>query len=147
MDDTTLAEVKVAIRVLRTKLVPVLKTLGDQDRRELPRLGDKTAEFVRKAFEYSGLHPDLVPGYLDRSAFETDLGALARLRTLERELAPVSLALEDSILLAGSEAYQAALLFYNHVKLAKRANQGASAVVYDDLASRFPGNSAPPASK
>jgi len=147
LDDVTLTEVKAAIGVLRTKLVPVLKTLPDQDRKELPRLGDKTTEFVRKSFEYSGIHPDLVPGYVDRPAFKTDLDALAVLQNLERELAPVNLALSDSALLAGSEAYQAALLFYNNVKVAKKANQGAAASVYDDLSARFPGSPAKKAPK
>ena len=140
LDDATLTEVRAAIGVLRTKLVPALKTLSDQDRRELPRLGDKTAEFVRKSFEYTGIHPDLVPGYVDRAAFKTDLDALALLQNLERELAPVNNALGDSVLLSGSEAYQAALLFYNNVKVAKKVNLGSSTSVYNDLAARFPGS-------
>jgi len=139
LDDATWTEVKAAIGVLRTKLVPALKTLSDQDRRELPKLGDKTTEFVRKAFEYTGIHPDLVPNFVDRAAFKTDLDALIALQNLERELAPVNDALADSSLMAGSEAYQAALLFYNNVKIAKKANLGSSATVYDDLSSRFPG--------
>jgi hypothetical protein len=142
LDDATLTEVKAAIAVLRTKLVPYLKTLPAKDRHELPKLGDKTSEFVRKAYEYTGIHPDLVPGYLDRSEFKTDLDALVTLQNLERELAPVNDALGDSILLTGSEAYQAALLFYNSIKTAKKVNAGASASVYDDLSARFPGSAA-----
>jgi len=139
LDDQTLAEIRAAIGVLRTKLVPQLKTLSTEDRKELPKLGDRSTAFVQKAYEYSGIHPDLVPGYLDRRAFRTDLDGLAQLQALERELAPVTDALSDSILLAGSEAYQAALLFYSNVKAAKKINIGSSASVYDDLASRFPG--------
>ena len=139
LDDQTLAEVKQAIGVLRTKLVPLLKTLSLQDRKELPKLGDRTVEFVRKSYEYTGIHPDLVPAFVDREAFKVDLDALSALQSLERELAPVNAALEDSIVLAGSEAYQAALLFYGNVKTAKRLNIGASASVYDDLSVRFPG--------
>jgi len=139
LDDATLTEVRAAIGVLKARLLPVLKTLSVQDRKELPKLGDRTAEFVRKAYDYTGIHPDLVPGYLDRTAFKTDLDALALLQNLERELAPLNDALGDSVLLAGSEAYQAALLFYNNVKTAKKVNVGASASVFDDLSARFPG--------
>lgn len=141
LDDATLTEVQKAIGVLRAKLVPVLKTLSTQDRKELPKLGDKTTEFVRKSYDYTGIHPDLVPGFLDRAAFKIDLDALVALQNLERELAPVTEALSDSILLAGSEAYQAALLFYGNVKAAKKINIGSAASVYDDLAARFPGGS------
>jgi len=53
----------------------------------------------------------------------------------------VNAALEDSILLAGSEAYQAALLFYGSVKTAKARSIGDASLVYDELAVRFPGAS------
>lgn len=139
LDDASLAEVRQAIGVLKTKLVPLLKTLSVQDRRELPKLGDKTMAFVQKSYEYTGVHPDLVPGYLDREAFRVDLAALQTLQGLERELAPVTEALADSIMLAGSEAYQASLLFYNNVKVAKKVNLGSAASVYEDLSARFPG--------
>ena len=139
LDDATLTEVKAAIGVLRTKLVPLLKTLTVQDRRELPKLGDKTTAFVQKSFDYTAVHPDLVPGYLDCDAFRIDLEALKVLQSLERELAPVNDALADSVMLAGSEAYQAALVFYNNVKTAKKVNIGSAASVYDDLSDRFPG--------
>ena len=139
LDDQTLNEIRAAITVLRTKLVPLLKTLPAQDRKELPKLGDKSTAFVQKAFEYTGIHPDLVPGFLDRQAFQIDLEGLQQLQSLERELAPVNDALSDSILLAGSEAYQAALLFYGNVKSARKVNIGSAASVYDDLAARFPG--------
>jgi len=79
LDDQTLAEVKQAIGVLRTKLVPVLTNLTAQDRQEIPKLGDRTTEFVRKSYEYSGIHPDLTPSFLDRGEFKIDLDALASL--------------------------------------------------------------------
>lgn len=142
LNDATMVEVRQAIGVLKTRLLPHLKTLGVQDRKELPKLGDKTTAFVQKSFEYSGVHPDLTPGYLDRDAFRVDLEALQLLQGLERELAPVTEALADSIMLSGSEAYQAALLFYNNVKTAKKVNVGSSAAVYDDLSARFPGGAA-----
>jgi len=142
LDDTSLAEVRQAIGVLKAKLLPVLKSLSVQDRKELPKLGDRSMVFVQKAYEYTGIHPDLVPGYLDRQAFRVDLECLQQLQSLDRELAPVVDALADSIVLAGSEAYQAALLFYGNLKGAKKVNVGASASVYDDLAARFPGTAA-----
>lgn len=147
LDDLTLAEVKKAIGVLKTKLVPHLKKLSAQDRKELIKLGDKTTEFVRKAYEHTGLHPDLVPGFLDRDEFRIDLEALAALQTIERELASVNAAIEDSIVLCGSEAYQAALLFYGAVKSAKSRNIGDAALVFDELSVRFPGSASAKAAR
>ena len=62
LDDATLTEIKAAVGVLRTKLVPLLETLSAKDRHQLPKLGDRTSEF------------------------KTDLDALASLQALEREL-------------------------------------------------------------
>ncbi len=142
VDDATLTEVRAAITVLRTKLVPLLKTLSEQDRRELPKIGDRTMPFVEKSYDYTGIHPELVPAYLDRDAFRTDIEALKLLQGLERELNPVMTSLADSIMLSGSEAYQAALLFYNNVKIATKVNLGSSSAVYSDLSARFPGATA-----
>ena len=69
----------------------------------------------------------------------THSGPASNLQNLERELAPVNEALTDSILLAGSEAYQAALLYYNNVKVAKKVNVPSATSVYDDLSARCPG--------
>jgi len=139
LDDATLTEIRAAFAVLTKKLLPILKTLGEQDRKELPKIGERTMPFVEKSFEYVGRYADLVPAYLDVEAFRVDLQALKLLQTLERELAPIMDALADSIILVGSEAYQAALLFYNNLKLAIKINLGASATVYNDLSARFPG--------
>ena len=42
-------------------------------------------------------------------------------------------------MLVGSEAYQAALLFYNNLKVATKANLGSSPAVDSDPPTRFPG--------
>jgi len=102
-------------------------------------MGDKTAEFVRKALDYARLNPDLVPPFLDVGDLVVDLDAVRLLREFQRTLAPLVEALDDSIILSGSEAYQAALVFYTNVKTAARVNQRNAAVVYDDLSTQFPG--------
>lgn len=46
--------------------------------------------------------------------------------------------LDDTMMLAGSEAYVAALAFYNAVKGVGRANVPGAALIYEDLRGRFP---------
>jgi hypothetical protein len=137
--DADLAEIRGAIGVLRAKLAPHLKSLTPQDRQELPKMGDKTLAFVQKAFEYGTLHAELAPGYLDFKALETDVKAVELLRELSMNLDPLNEALNDSLTLSGSEAYQGALLFYSNVKAAARAKASGAEAIYDDLSSRFPG--------
>jgi len=138
-DPAELKQITDAIGVLNATLLPKLKTLSTQDMREIPKMGDKSVAFVQKAFEYSQIHPDLRPAFLDVAAFQIDLDSLATLHRLDRSLNPVVNALSDSMALAGSEAYQAALLFYANTKSAAKLRLPGAQGVYDDLASRFPG--------
>jgi hypothetical protein len=43
------------------------------------------------------------------------------------------------MMLAGSEAYIAALAYYNSVKQAAKMNVPGARAIYDDLSKRFPG--------
>jgi len=134
-----LQAVQEAIQTLAAKLAPHLTGLSTDDRRALPKMGDKSLAFVRKAREYAHNHPDLVPGFLSLDLFESDLRAVDTLSNLQRVLQPVVDNLEDSLMLGGSEAYQAALVFYRSVKAAAQSGQPNAKTVYDDLSARFPG--------
>jgi hypothetical protein len=105
-------------------------------------MGDKSVAFVQKAFEYAQLHPTLSPAWLDVEAFRIDLEALKVLQSLSRALAPLNEALDDTEALSGSEAYQAALVFYANVKNAAKLQVSGAQGVADDLANRFPGTMA-----
>ena len=134
-----LDEVKTAIATLKAKLLPHLHTLTAQERQELPKMGDKTSAFVQKALEYGQRNADLVPSFLDLQAFAVDVNAVVQLRELAQGLVPVTDALGDSLMLSGSEAYQAALVFYSNVKNAAKVKAPNAAAILDDLSSRFPG--------
>lgn len=137
-----LAEIRGALGVLSTKLAPHLASLNTQDRMELPKMGDRTVAFVRKAYEYGIKHKDLMPPYMDIEAMEADMAAVDLLREFSQTLNPLRDALDDSLTLSGSEAYQGALLFYTSVKAAAKAKAPNAISVYEDLSARFPGASA-----
>jgi len=72
--------------------------------------------------------------------FTVDYNYFSNLRPLVNQLEQLLQNAEDTMLLAGSETYIAALSFYNSVRdAAKRDVPGAKAV-YDDLKVRFPNN-------
>ena len=109
-------------------------------------MGDKTLAFVNKAFEYAYQNPKIVPSFLDLTEFGKDAAAVTNLKKVLIPLEQLSEKLSDTNLLAGSEAYMAALAFYNAVKGAAKAGEPGMKNIYDDLQSRFPGrggNSAP----
>lgn len=137
--EAELASIREALARLNALLLPHLARLTPQERQEIPKMGDRTAGFVLKALDYARLNPELVPPFLDVGELVVDLEAVRVLREFQRTLAPLVDALEDSIILSGSEAYQAALVFHASVKTAARANLGNASVVYQDLAEQFPG--------
>ncbi len=146
--DADLKAIQGAVQLLQDKLLPHLITLTPGDRRELPKMGDKTVAFVRKATDYALADPQLRPAYLDVEELGRDLEAVDTLGGLHRALSQVVDGLDDSMLAAGSEAYTAALSYYQSVRGAARSRiQGAQAIA-DDLGQRFPGrprNGAPQA--
>lgn len=137
--ESDLAAIRASIDTLKVKLLPHLKTLSPQERRELPKMGDRTVAFVQKALEYCRQNRDLVPNYLDLDAMSLDTGAVQTLRELAQGLGPIADALDDSLTLSGSEAYQGALVFYSNVKNAAKVKTPKAASIYEDLSSRFPG--------
>jgi hypothetical protein len=143
ISEADLQAVRDALQVLQDKLLPHLLTLAPEERRELPKMGDKTVAFVRKAADYARADGSLRPSYLDLEEMERDIQAVDDLSTLQRPLAQLVTGLEDSMLAAGSEAYGAALAYYQAIKGAARARvQGAEAIA-NDLGQRFPGRPRP----
>ncbi len=47
-----IAEINRAIATLKAKLIPQLKAIKSEDRKELPKMGDKPVAFVSKALEH-----------------------------------------------------------------------------------------------
>lgn len=131
--------IREAVQLLQDKLLPHLITLAPEERRELPKMGDKTVTFVHKAADYARANGSLLPSYVDLAEMDRDLQAVDDLISLQRPLAQLVAGLEDTILATGSEAYGAALAYYQAVKGAARMKvQGAEAIA-NDLRERFPG--------
>jgi outer membrane PBP1 activator LpoA protein len=133
--------IMAALQVLKDKLFPILISLTPEDRRELPKMGDKSVSFVTKCFEYSGKNPELVPLYVDKTEFEKDVNGVTKLRSFYQPLEQICNALSDTVMAAGSEAYVSALSIYNLVKDAARNNVPGAQTIYEDLKQRFPGGS------
>jgi len=76
-------------------------------------MGDKTIAFVTKASEYCKQNPDLVPPYLDVPELQNDTTSVTALRSIHALHEQITEALSDSMMLAGSDAYVGARMFYN----------------------------------
>ncbi|SDE34912.1 hypothetical protein [Pedobacter soli] len=134
-----LKNINDAVAVFKTNLSEVLIiNLTAAERRAMLKLGDKTMGFVEKAFDYALQNPSFIPNFMDLEEARKDYALSGVLYQIFQQLNTLITAVEDSGMAAGSEAYEAALLFYHSVKAASRSNVPGSQAIYDDLRQRFP---------
>lgn len=133
-----LKAIQAAIQVLQDRLLPHLITLTPADRKELPKMGDKTVSFVQKAAQYARAYPSLVPSYIDVDALERDIQVVDQLGQLFHPLEHLISSLDDSLMAAGSEAYASSLSFYQAAKAAAKGRVHGAQAIADDLGQRFP---------
>ena len=93
-------------------------SLTPAERKRTLKMGDKTLAFVQKALDYASQNPGLVPAYVDVSEANKDYALTHDLYIILQQMYTLTSAMEDAMLISGSEAYAAALIFYNAVKLA-----------------------------
>jgi hypothetical protein len=116
-----------SIAGIKEKLGALLQVnLSPADRQEMPKMGEKTLPFVDKTLGYATLHPDLKPPYLDLDEAKRDYALAAELNEIARELKSLHQSVNDVLMVTGSEAYSAALMFYSSVKGASRSNVAGS---------------------
>lgn len=120
-------------------LSPYLLSLTPNERMSMLKMGEKNLSFVEKSGELAANNPSLRPAYLDMDEFNIDVVDALGLRTLLNKLQQVTTSVDDTMMIAGGEAYNAALVFYASVKTAAEKNVPGAKTVYAELKKRFPG--------
>ncbi|MDR2065269.1 MAG: hypothetical protein LBP85_06150 [Prevotellaceae bacterium] len=133
-----LTQVHTKLNEIRTLLKPYVVTLTPDERRELPKMGEKSFTFVEKSYDYAVENPGIVPSYLDMQAFGVDFADSHGLWPVRNDALQVYEMLDDSAMASGSESYQASLVFYNAVKAAAAQDVPGAKAIYDELKQRFP---------
>lgn len=132
-----LAQAQANIDATITLLLPYLLSLTPAERHGLAKMGEKTLSFVSKAYEFADHNAQFRPSYLDMSAFQVDVTDATGLYTLANSAKQLLEAIDDTSMLAGSEAYQSALVYYNAVKQAAKQDVLGAKAIYEDLRARF----------
>lgn len=132
-----LTEIQNHVNQLQTLLAEYVVALTPDQRRVLPKMSDKTMPFVDKALEYGKANSEFVPAYMNLQDFEIDVQAVSDLKSVFNPLSQLCRNVEDTVILSGSEAYQAALTYYNNVKQAAKMNVPNAKNISDDLGKRF----------
>lgn len=115
LTDQDVADILALLQQVEQKLSFTV-SLTPEERVQIPKMGAKSRAFVEKGVEVASQHPDLLPRYLDPNEMFKDL-------ELHRQLSKVFLAisrlyhnLDNTLLVAGSEAFTAALIVYRSLQ-------------------------------
>lgn len=130
-------EIQALVKSVREKLDAYLISLKPEERKGLAKMSDKTLPFVEKVTEYVKSHPEFVPVYLQTKELLIDVKAYNDLIQVYRQIEQLCSRLDDTVMLSGSEAYVAALAYYNSVKQAAKMNVPNAKNIYKDLKARF----------
>jgi hypothetical protein len=132
-----LKQILTLLTEIKGILKPYLIALTPEERKDLAKMSDKTVPFVEKALEYAQANPQFAPAYMSVPELKIDLAAVNDLTQVIRPVEALYENLSDTIMLSGSEAYVAALTFYNSVKQAAKLSIPNAKPIYDDLSKRF----------
>jgi hypothetical protein len=130
--------IEAAVTTLKTKLQPYLIALTNEERRAIPKVNEKTFSFMDKSISYINSNPEFAPPYLNVPELTKDVTAAEVLNTIFKPLNQITTGLDDTTMLAGSEAYVAVLSYYNSVKEAAKRDIPNAKTIYEDLRQRFP---------
>jgi hypothetical protein len=126
--------VMAAVQTIRQKL-PFLVDLSPEERRKLPKMGDKGRAFVERALTVATQNPDILPRSFDVDEFRRDAELLAALEPLAAALGQLNELLDDTLLEVSGEAYASALAVYGY---ARAGGQGAALDgLLEGMAQRF----------
>jgi hypothetical protein len=132
-----LVQVQTKANEIKALLHPYVTVLSAKTRRERAIMGEKSLGFVEKAYEYAKKNPQFVPPCLDIDAFTVDFTDAHGLWPLVKEFQQIVESLSDTHMTARIEAYQAALTFYNYMKMTATQTAPGASTIYKDLKIRF----------
>jgi hypothetical protein len=127
-----------SLEELREVISSHVTPLTPRERQMLPKMGDKTLAFVKKCYEFTQKNPEFCPNYFDMDAFEVDFKDAEGLYSIINMAKQIQENLVDIQMSAGSEAFQAALLYYTTVKKAAANDIPGAKTIYEELRKRFP---------
>ena len=142
LSDTDRDAILAAVALITSKL-PFLDDLTPTERRDLPKLGDKSAGFVHHADVLARQDDSFLPRNFDLPEFQSDAALFAALAPIRAALIQLTEKVDDTTMLVGSEAYVAALIVYQNAQI-NGQGEGFDQLL-DELSRRFARHAKKPA--
>ncbi len=130
-------KVTTKLQECKNELAPYLQALTKDERSGILKMGDKSLPTVQKVKSYMKTNPEFVPGYMDKEEFLKDEAVVSQLTPINNMAEQLYSDIDDTLMLAGSEALGGALLYYGQVREADNKGVTSAKPIYDDLKKRF----------
>jgi hypothetical protein len=131
-------DILAALDVVHAKL-PFLITLSTQERREAPKMGEKSIGFDDKCRVYMTNNPEFIPGYVDAAEVAAERDLRAQVMHVFSLLNALTEKVDDTLMAINSEIWVKDLAYYQSVREAARRSLPGAETIYADLRNRFPG--------
>ncbi|HUM53512.1 MAG TPA: hypothetical protein PK431_16960, partial [Chitinophagales bacterium] len=138
LTQTQIDAVKAAIATIQTNL-PMLLGLTLDERKTIPKVDVNNKIFVEDAITAMDNNPSFLPAYFNVAELKKDLTLYQQLDPLLVEINKLAEKIDDTQMLAGSEAYVTALAAYRNFEAAAKAGIQGADTVYELLKARFSG--------
>ena len=138
MSDEQRIAVKTAFETIKANM-PFLTGLTVDERIALPKINVSNKAFTEDAINAAVNNPSLVASYLSVPNMQNDMALYTQLDEIKGLVNQLLEKIEDTQLLAGSEAYVSGLAFYKLVSAAAEAGVPGADAVSDLLRARFAG--------
>lgn len=131
-------QISTKFQEIKDLLVPYMGAMTLEERKNLPKMSDKSVAFVNKVVEYTLTNPKFIPTMMDAVECKKDYTANQILLPLHAVSQQIGEMMKGTIMLTGHEAYVQALYYYGSVKLAARSGDAEAKAIAEDLSKRFP---------
>jgi hypothetical protein len=115
--------------------LPFMIEMSSKAKQTIPKMGDKTQVFVKKALKIATEHEDYLPRSFSIEEMQRDVDLFDALYPIAMELNQLQAELDDTLAAVGSDAYTAALQVYRHAK-AHGEGSGLDSFI-EDMGKRF----------
>lgn len=141
--EAEITQINDAIGVLNAVIGPKLIALSETEKKRLSKISDDSIPFNEKVAQYAVTNPEFIPLFWTADEFLIDFSAFKDIRGFIRLIDQVYTNMQDTAMLAGSEADGFARAYYGAVGQAAKMGVPNAQAIYDDLSARYEGQRKP----
>ena len=125
------------IKDLLSVLKPFEVNLTEEEKKRIPKSGERIAAFIEKSIMYMNSNPEYMNGVMNAKEAENDRVTQKQAIELTEKLNIVLQILNDLYIAAGSDAYVASLDYYHSVKRSVERGDASAKQISEDLSKAF----------